>query len=178
MRWMSLFLACQHLNYGTNLREWDDQSWFKVQAVPVFRIDWCKMFSRTPGWRPVLYTNSVIVLIFGRHYLLPNAFNFIIHLSSHNLALCTPPADIIDELQWIEAVNDQLAKLAVVVHLPNAFLCAKRKPANNKRPHYVTVKLEPYESSRIYRPSSLTTDLRNIWRVSRVVSVMIVCINC
>jgi hypothetical protein len=43
MRWLSLFLAYQHLNSGTNLREWEDQSWLKVQAVPVFRFDWCKM---------------------------------------------------------------------------------------------------------------------------------------
>jgi hypothetical protein len=39
MRWLSLFLACQHLRTGTNLRECEDQSWFKVQAVPVFRLD-------------------------------------------------------------------------------------------------------------------------------------------
>jgi hypothetical protein len=52
MRWLSLFLACQHLNSGTNLRECEDQSWFKVQAVPVFRFDWYKVFSRAPGWRP------------------------------------------------------------------------------------------------------------------------------
>jgi hypothetical protein len=31
---LSLFLACQHLNSGTNLRECEDQSWFKVQAAP------------------------------------------------------------------------------------------------------------------------------------------------
>jgi hypothetical protein len=37
----------EHPNSGTNLRECDDQSWFKVQAVPVFRSDLCKMFSRT-----------------------------------------------------------------------------------------------------------------------------------
>jgi hypothetical protein len=53
MRWLSLFLACQHLNSGTNLRECEDQSWFKVQAVPVFRSDWCKMPSVTPRvWAP------------------------------------------------------------------------------------------------------------------------------
>jgi hypothetical protein len=27
-------LICQRLNSGTNLRECEDQSWFKVQAVP------------------------------------------------------------------------------------------------------------------------------------------------
>jgi hypothetical protein len=42
MRWLSLFVACQHLNSGKNLRECEDQSWFKVQAVPVFRSDWSK----------------------------------------------------------------------------------------------------------------------------------------
>jgi hypothetical protein len=34
MGWLSLFLACQHPNSGKNLREWEFQSWFKVQAVP------------------------------------------------------------------------------------------------------------------------------------------------
>jgi hypothetical protein len=34
MRWLNLFLACQYLNSGTYLRECEDQSWFKVQAVP------------------------------------------------------------------------------------------------------------------------------------------------
>jgi hypothetical protein len=28
--------------------ECEDQSWFKVEAVPVFRFDWWKMFSHTP----------------------------------------------------------------------------------------------------------------------------------
>jgi hypothetical protein len=52
MRWLSSFLACQHLSSGTNLRECEDRSWFKVQALPVFRFDWYNMFSCTPGWRP------------------------------------------------------------------------------------------------------------------------------
>jgi hypothetical protein len=47
MRWLSLFLACQHLSSGTNLRECEDQSWFKLQAVPVFPFDWYKMVLRT-----------------------------------------------------------------------------------------------------------------------------------
>jgi hypothetical protein len=34
-----MFLACQHLHSGTNLSECEDQSWFKVQAVPVFRFE-------------------------------------------------------------------------------------------------------------------------------------------
>jgi hypothetical protein len=38
--------GCQRLNSGTNLRECEDQSRFKVQAVPVFRFDRCKMSSR------------------------------------------------------------------------------------------------------------------------------------
>jgi hypothetical protein len=50
MRWLSSFLACQHLNSGTNLRECGDQSSFKVQAVPVFRFDW------TPGYTQLFYT--------------------------------------------------------------------------------------------------------------------------
>jgi hypothetical protein len=60
MRSLSLFLACLHLNSGTNLRECEDQSWFKVQAVPVFRFDWRKMSSRTPGWRPLVHGNKLI----------------------------------------------------------------------------------------------------------------------
>jgi hypothetical protein len=31
-----MFLACQHLKLLTNPPECWDQSWFKVQAVPVF----------------------------------------------------------------------------------------------------------------------------------------------
>jgi hypothetical protein len=30
--------------FGANLRECEDQSWFNVQAVPVIRFDWCKTF--------------------------------------------------------------------------------------------------------------------------------------
>jgi hypothetical protein len=47
MRRMNMFLACQRLNSGTNLRECEDQSWFKFQAVPVFRFDCYEMLSRT-----------------------------------------------------------------------------------------------------------------------------------
>jgi hypothetical protein len=43
---LNLFLACQHLKWGKNLRECEDQSWFKVQVVPLFRFDWYKIFSR------------------------------------------------------------------------------------------------------------------------------------
>jgi hypothetical protein len=43
MRWLSLFLTCQHPNSGTNLRECEDQSWFKAQAVPVFSFDWYRV---------------------------------------------------------------------------------------------------------------------------------------
>jgi hypothetical protein len=49
MSWLSLFLARQHLSSGTNLRECEDQSWFKVQAVPVFRFDWYNMFTSILG---------------------------------------------------------------------------------------------------------------------------------
>jgi hypothetical protein len=31
-----------------NPRECEDHSWIKVQAVPVFRFDSCKMSARTP----------------------------------------------------------------------------------------------------------------------------------
>jgi hypothetical protein len=49
MIWLSLFLACQHLNSGTNLRECEDQSWFKVQAVPEFRFD-VRLFYVSTGY--------------------------------------------------------------------------------------------------------------------------------
>lgn len=39
MRQLTLFLARQQLNSGKNLRECEDQSWLRVQAVPVFRFD-------------------------------------------------------------------------------------------------------------------------------------------
>jgi hypothetical protein len=39
MRLLSLFMTSQHLNSRTNLRECEDQSWFKVQAVHAFRFD-------------------------------------------------------------------------------------------------------------------------------------------
>jgi hypothetical protein len=39
MRWLSLFQACQQPNSEMNLRECEDQSWFKVQAVPVLRFN-------------------------------------------------------------------------------------------------------------------------------------------
>jgi hypothetical protein len=53
MRWLSLFLACQHLSSGTNLRECKDQSWFKVETAPdyhtkltkVHRIVWLNILS-------------------------------------------------------------------------------------------------------------------------------------
>jgi hypothetical protein len=47
MRRLSLFLACQRLNSGKKLCECQSQIWFKIQAVPVFRFDLCKMFSST-----------------------------------------------------------------------------------------------------------------------------------
>jgi hypothetical protein len=39
IRRFSLFLARQHLGSGTNFRECEDQSWFRVRVVPVFRLD-------------------------------------------------------------------------------------------------------------------------------------------
>jgi hypothetical protein len=45
----SLFLACQHLNSRTNLRECEDQSWFKVRVLPMFRFDLCKTISYAPS---------------------------------------------------------------------------------------------------------------------------------
>jgi hypothetical protein len=46
---IELVSGCQYLNLGINLREGEDQSLFTVQAVPLFRYDWCKMSSRTRG---------------------------------------------------------------------------------------------------------------------------------
>jgi hypothetical protein len=34
--------------FGDESSECKDQSWFKVQAVPAFRFDWCKMFTPAP----------------------------------------------------------------------------------------------------------------------------------
>jgi hypothetical protein len=36
---LGLFLAFQRLSSGRTLSECEDQSWLKVQAVPVFRFD-------------------------------------------------------------------------------------------------------------------------------------------
>jgi hypothetical protein len=36
---IELVSGMQDVNSGTDLRECEDQSWFKVQAVPVFRFD-------------------------------------------------------------------------------------------------------------------------------------------
>jgi hypothetical protein len=44
---IELVSGMQHHNSGMNHREYEDQSWFKVQVVPVFRFDRCKMSSRT-----------------------------------------------------------------------------------------------------------------------------------
>jgi hypothetical protein len=33
--------------FWDNLRECEEQNWFKVQAVPVFRFELCKIFLRT-----------------------------------------------------------------------------------------------------------------------------------
>jgi hypothetical protein len=51
MRWPSLLLGRQYPSSGTNLRECEDQSRFKVQGVPVFRFDRCEVFPRTHGVR-------------------------------------------------------------------------------------------------------------------------------
>jgi hypothetical protein len=48
VRWLSLFLACQQHSSGTNAHECEDQSWFKVQAVPAFSFNWYKTLSPTP----------------------------------------------------------------------------------------------------------------------------------
>jgi hypothetical protein len=48
--------------FGTNLRECEDQSWFKARAVPVFRFDWRKMSSRTPAedqWSTLIASGKV-----------------------------------------------------------------------------------------------------------------------
>jgi hypothetical protein len=43
--------ACQHLSSGTNLRECEDQSWFKVQAVPCFVLIDVRCFRVPSGVR-------------------------------------------------------------------------------------------------------------------------------
>jgi hypothetical protein len=55
-------VECHILNSGTNLRECEDQSWFKVQAVPVFRFDGCMMLEpqtlKTPWTSSAYYRDS------------------------------------------------------------------------------------------------------------------------
>jgi hypothetical protein len=60
-----LFLSCQHLNSWMNLRECEHESWFQVQAVPVFRFDWREMCSRTPGCMPVVYMISNALFLYS-----------------------------------------------------------------------------------------------------------------
>jgi hypothetical protein len=64
-----LVSANQHLNSGTNLRECEDQSWFKVQAFPVFRSDWCKTFSRTTWY--IFATSGTRVPQVEDHWYIP-----------------------------------------------------------------------------------------------------------
>jgi hypothetical protein len=51
--------------FRDEFRECEDQSWIKVQAVPVFRSEWCKMFShtagvtRTPSSRLLIYEQAI-----------------------------------------------------------------------------------------------------------------------
>jgi hypothetical protein len=65
MRWLSLFLVCQYRNLGKTRCECEEQSRFKVQAVAVFRYDWCKMSSftpwgtRTPSWTLLFSTSTL-----------------------------------------------------------------------------------------------------------------------
>jgi hypothetical protein len=57
MRWLSLFLACQRLSSGTNLRECEDHSWFKrflfFVSIEV-RSPWTPGGTLIPVWRPLL----------------------------------------------------------------------------------------------------------------------------
>jgi hypothetical protein len=46
-----LFPAGQHLNSGTNLRDCEDQSWFKVRAVSVFLFIGVRRFRLPLGVR-------------------------------------------------------------------------------------------------------------------------------
>jgi hypothetical protein len=60
MRRLSLFLACQHLNSMTDLHECEDQIWFKVQAVPVFRFIDVRCFRYPQGYEyPKLNTSAL-----------------------------------------------------------------------------------------------------------------------
>jgi hypothetical protein len=52
MRWLSLFLACQHLNSGMNLRECTDQSWFQsFKRFLCFVLIDARCFRLAPGVR-------------------------------------------------------------------------------------------------------------------------------
>jgi hypothetical protein len=69
MRWLNLFLA-------------EDQSWFKVQAVPVFRFDWCVHL--LPGYVYLRFkTTSEIELTKIRNPCLTSDLH-------KNLVFCTP----------------------------------------------------------------------------------------
>jgi hypothetical protein len=119
MRWLSLFLACQLLNSVTNLRECEDQSWFNVQAVPVFRFDWCKVSShtpqvtRTPGWRPLVYYtmsetlrnlrhNQMVTSLWRKYEMLfsvrfePKSAKWRSHLNQTGLFPCTSRRNLRD----------------------------------------------------------------------------------
>jgi expansin (peptidoglycan-binding protein) len=70
MRWWSLFLACQHVSPGMNLRECEDQSWFNVQAVPVFRF-----VAYTPRCLRVRLTTTITYIRVGSGYFLSEEGN-------------------------------------------------------------------------------------------------------
>jgi hypothetical protein len=64
MRWLSLFLACQQLNWGTNLRECEDQSWFKVQASPVCPFHGSKIYiSKIPETCPKRAPHNAVRIV-------------------------------------------------------------------------------------------------------------------
>jgi hypothetical protein len=46
---IELFLACQRLNSGMNLRECEDQSWFKFQWLVCFVLIDVRCFRVPPG---------------------------------------------------------------------------------------------------------------------------------
>jgi hypothetical protein len=58
-------LECQRLNSGTNLRECEYESWFKVQAVSVFRFDCSKMFLHSPGGYSRLKTTDLYYIVYS-----------------------------------------------------------------------------------------------------------------
>jgi hypothetical protein len=95
MRWLSLFLACQHLNSVRTLR------WMRgselVQGSSgsyVSLFYWCKLFSsssrgtRTPSWIPPSYYWRIVVIMDHRYFYVHSIF--LAHPPSYPMGTRTP----------------------------------------------------------------------------------------